>query len=151
MISRSARAAAASTLVLALALAGCGGPKGGPVSGAVASEVIPAGGASDGLVVTFGTTPNPPAKGDNAVQVTVTKSDGSPLVAGAVTAVFSMPAMPSMNMPAMRSETVLKNEGEGRYRGTGQLSMEGTWSVTLTITDGSSALATRQTSIVAKE
>ncbi len=150
MISRSALASA-SGFVLALALVGCGGPNGGPVSGAVAAEVISAGGASDGLIVTFGTMPNPPAKGDNAVQVTVTKSDGSPLIAGTVTAAFSMPSMPSMNMPAMRSEAVLQHEGEGRYRGTCQLSMGGTWSVALTIRDGSKEVATRQTSIVAKE
>ena len=44
-------------------------------------DVIPAAGSSDGLVVRFGTEPNPPAKGDNAIQVTVTRSDGSPLTA----------------------------------------------------------------------
>ncbi len=116
-----------------------------------ASTGLPAAGSSDGLVVRFGTEPSPPAKGENSVQVTVTKSDGSPLTAGTVTAVFSMPAMPSMNMPAMRSDTALEHEGEGRYRGTGHLSMGGTWTVAITIADGSKEVATRQTSIVVKE
>ncbi len=136
--------------VLAMTLVGCGGPDGTPAAG-VTGDVIPAAGASDGLVVRFGTEPNPPAKGDNTVQVTVTKADGSPLTAGTVTAVFSMPAMPSMNMPAMRSDAALKHEGEGTYRGTGQLSMGGTWNVAITIADGSKEVATRQTSIVAKD
>jgi Cu(I)/Ag(I) efflux system membrane fusion protein/cobalt-zinc-cadmium efflux system membrane fusion protein len=113
--------------------------------------VIPAGEVSDGLVVTFGTEPNPPEKGDNAIQVTVTRSDGSPVAAGTVTAVFSMPAMPSMNMPAMRSDAALQHEGGGRYRGTGQLSMAGTWSVSIRVAEGGKDVATRQTSIVAKE
>jgi Cu(I)/Ag(I) efflux system membrane fusion protein/cobalt-zinc-cadmium efflux system membrane fusion protein len=113
--------------------------------------VIPAGGASDGLVVTFGTEPSPPAKGDNTVVVTVKNPDGSPLESGNVKAVFSMPAMPSMNMPAMRSDAALQHEGQGRYRGTGQLSMGGTWTVAITVADGAKELATRQTSIVAKE
>jgi hypothetical protein len=141
---------AALMFVLAIALVGCGSPDGSPAS-ALTARVLPAAGSSDGLVVGFGTEPNPPAKGDNSVQVTVTKSDGSPLIAATVTAVFSMPAMPSMNMPAMRSDTALEHEGEGRYRGTGRLSMGGTWNVAITIADGSKEVATRQTSIVVKE
>ena len=112
---------------------------------------MPAAGASDGLVVRFGTEPDPPAKGDNTVQVTVTRADGSPLNAGTVKAGFSMPAMPSMNMPAMRSDTPLRHEGEGRYRGTGQLSMAGTWNVAVDVAVDAKPTATRHTSIVAKE
>jgi Cu(I)/Ag(I) efflux system membrane fusion protein/cobalt-zinc-cadmium efflux system membrane fusion protein len=113
--------------------------------------VLPAAGAVDGVHVRFGTEPSPPAKGENIVQVTVAKADGSPLTGGTVTVVFSMPAMPSMNMPAMRSHADLTHEGGGRYRGTGQLSMAGTWSVAITVVDGSKELATRHTSIVAKD
>ena len=148
--SRARSVPAALMFVLAIALVGCGSPEGSPAS-VVTAQVLPAAGSSDGLVVRFGTEPNPPAKGDNSVQVTVTKPDGSPLTTGTVTAVFSMPAMPSMNMPAMRSDTALEHEGEGRYRGTGQLSMGGTWNVAITIADGSKEVATRQTSIVVKE
>jgi hypothetical protein len=68
----------------------------------------------------------------------------------AVTAVFSMPAMPAMNMPAMRSETTLTHVDGGRYRGTGQLSMAGTWNVTITATRAGEPVGRRRFSIVAK-
>ena len=64
---------------------------------------------------------------------------------------FSMPSMPSMNMPAMRADAALRHEGEGRYRGTGQLSMGGTWNVAIDVAEGAKPIATRHTSIVAKE
>ncbi|MGH9147432.1 MAG: FixH family protein, partial [Vicinamibacterales bacterium] len=60
-------------------------------------------------------------------------------------------AMPSMNMPAMRSDAALRHEGEGLYRGTSRLSMGGTWNVAITVAQRSSEIATRRTSIVAKE
>ena len=56
-----------------------------------------------------------------------------------------------MNMPAMRSDASLRHEGEGQYRGTGQLSMGGTWNVAITVAQGSSEIATRRTSIVVKD
>jgi hypothetical protein len=59
--------------------------------------------------------------------------------------------MPSMNMPAMRSETALTHAGGGRYQGTGQLSMGGTWEVAITVRQGAQDLATRRTSVVARE
>ena len=136
--------------VVALSLAGCGGQSAAPAD-ASTGTVIPAGAAADGLVVTFGTEPSPPEKGENRIQVTVRRSDGSPVTAGTVTAMFSMPAMPSMNMPAMRSDVPLQHEGEGRYGGTGQLSMSGTWNVAINVAEGAKPIATRHTSIVAKE
>jgi len=135
----------------AIWLVGCGGQGGTPAGDATAGTVIPPGEVSDGLVVMFGTEPNPPEKGDNAIRVTVTRSDGSPVIAGTVTAVFSMPAMPSMNMPEMRSDAALQHEGGGQYRGNGQLSMAGTWNVAIRVAEGAKEVATRHTSIVAKE
>ena len=114
-------------------------------------QVLTPSGAADGFVVSFGTEPAPPAKGDNQVAVTVKRSDGTPVTDGTVTAVFSMPPMPSMNMPAMRTEASLTHTGEGRYRGTSQLSMGGTWNVAIAIAEQGKGVATRQTSIVAKE
>ena len=143
-------------LIRALALgvmliaAGCGNSD-GPPDGADAGQVIPASGATDGHVVTFGTSPNPPAKGDNQVFVTVKRPDGSPITDGDVTAVFSMPAMPSMNMPGMRAEASLTHAGAGRYSGMSQLSMGGTWEVAISVREGAKELAARRTSIVAKE
>jgi hypothetical protein len=102
-----------------------------------------------GVAVGFATTPDPPEEGDNAVEVTLTQ-DGSPITDATVTAVFSMPAMPSMNMPAMRSDAALTHAGEGRYRGTGELSMGGTWNVAVTVTRDGRQVAVRRLSIVAR-
>ena len=141
---------AALLFAAVMPLVGCG-ENSAPADDAGPGAVLPAGAAADGLVVTFGTEPNPPEKGDNAVLVTVKRSDGSPVTAGTVTAVFSMPAMPSMNMPAMRSDAALRHEGEGLYRGTGQLSIAGTWNVAVGVAVDAKPIATRHTSIVAKE
>jgi nitrogen fixation protein FixH len=91
----------------------------------------------------------PPIAGDNVFVVTVTK-DSTPVSDAAVTAVFSMPAMPSMNMPEMRSAVTLAPDGDGRYRGTGRLAMAGTWNVRVTVTRDSQELGTKSLSIVAK-
>jgi YtkA-like len=138
-------------LIVAVILAACGGPGEPASTDAGAGQVIPSGGAADGLVVTFRTDPNPPARGDNTIQVMVKRADGSPVTDGTVKTVFSMPAMPSMNMPAMRSDVALRHEGQGRYRGTSQLSMGGTWNVAITVAQVSSEIATRRTSILAKD
>jgi Cu(I)/Ag(I) efflux system membrane fusion protein/cobalt-zinc-cadmium efflux system membrane fusion protein len=103
------------------------------------------------LTVTFASRPDPPAEGENAFEVTVVGSDGSPVTDATVTTVFSMPAMPSMNMPAMRSDATLAHEGDGRYRGTGRLEMGGTWNVAVTVARGSEELGTRRFSVVANE
>jgi len=138
------------TLGAMLVAAGCG-KSDGRREGADAGQVIPTVGTADGYVVTFGTDPNPPAKGGNKIFVTVQRPNGSPTTEGEVIAVFSMPAMPSMNMPAMRSEASLTHAGEGRYSGITQLAMGGTWEVAISVREGEKALAARRTSIVAKE
>ena len=72
-------------------------------------------------------------------------------VSGAtVEVVFSMAAMPSMNMPAMRSTSALPHQGSGRYRGTGQIAMGGTWTVIVTASRGAEELARRTFSVVAQ-
>jgi hypothetical protein len=72
------------------------------------------------------------------------------MVDATVAAVFSMPAMPSMNMPAMRSDTTLSHVGEGRYRGTSQLSLGGTWNLAVMVTRGGEQVGTRKLSVIAK-
>ncbi len=143
--------AATIAVVLAAPLAGCGG--GEEASTGVNDRggfLIPAGESTDGLAITFASTPDPPHAGANTFDVTVTQADGAPLADATVTTVFSMPAMPSMNMPAMRSEATLQHDADGRYRGTGQLSMGGTWNVAVKVVRGSEELASRQLSIVVK-
>jgi YtkA-like protein len=80
----------------------------------------------------------------------VKQPDGSPLADGTVKAVFTMPAMPSMNMPAMRADAALTPQGGGVYRGTGQLSMAGTWNVEISVARNGQAAGTAKFSVVAK-
>jgi nitrogen fixation protein FixH len=100
-----------------------------------------------GMAVDF-RTDKEPASGANPLEVKVTK-DGAPVDGAKVTVRFSMPAMPSMNMPEMHSDATLASVGEGRYRGTGELSMDGTWNVLITVTRDGQELATSRLSIVA--
>lgn len=106
--------------------------------------------STEGVTIDFRSEPDPPKSGDNRVEVTVRQSDGAAVTDAAVTAVFSMPAMPAMNMPAMRSEATLTHVDGGRYQGMGQLSMAGTWNVTVTATRDGEPLGRRSFSIVAK-
>jgi hypothetical protein len=103
----------------------------------------------EGVNIGFRFESAPPTSGDNLLEVTVAK-DGAPVADAAVTVVFSMPAMPSMNMPEMRSTATLAPAGNGRYRGASQLSMAGTWNVRVTVVHDSQELGTKSLSIVAR-
>ena len=61
-----------------------------------------------------------------------------------------MPAMPTMNMPAMRNEVTLPPVGGGVYRGRGQVIMAGRWDVTVAVTRDGKPLGRRQFAVVAK-
>ncbi len=63
---------------------------------------------------------------------------------------FLMPAMPTMNMPAMRSEAKLAPAGGGVYRGNGQLMMAGRWDATVTVVRGGQRLGIKQLPVVAR-
>lgn len=110
----------------------------------------PASGSTGGIAIDFRSEPDPPKSGDNSIEVTVRQPDGTAITDAAVTAVFSMPAMPAMNMPAMRTETTLTHVNGGLYRGTGELSMGGTWNVIVTATRDGEPIGRRSFSIVAK-
>ena len=110
----------------------------------------PAGHVHGGVNIDFRSDPDPPKSGDNTIEVTVRQPDGTAVTDAAVTAVFSMPAMPAMNMPAMRAEAKLTHVDGGLYRGIGQLSMAGTWNVTVTATREGEPLGRRSFSLVAK-
>ena len=139
-------------LVVSILMAGCGQ---GQAPSAVGSDgqarpSTPATTSTEGVTIEFSSEPDPPKSGDNAIEVTVRQPDGTAITDAAVTAVFSMPAMPAMNMPAMRAETKLTHVEGGRYRGMGQLSMAGTWNVTVTATRDGEPIGRRSFSIVAK-
>ena len=108
-----------------------------------------AGATQGGLNITFNSRPDPPKTGnDNALEVSVTQTDGTPVTDADVVAVLSMPAMPSMNMPAMRTEAPLKHEGNGVYAGPAQVLMAGTWNVAVNVSRGGQRVASRNLSII---
>ncbi|MEO8315022.1 MAG: FixH family protein [Pseudomonadota bacterium] len=106
--------------------------------------------ASQSLNISFQIDPDPPRAGDNSLAVTVTQPDGKVLADAAVSAVFYMPAMPSMGMPEMRSAFPLAPAGNGTYRGSGNLVMSGTWNVTVNVSRGDEKLGSRRLTIIAK-
>lgn len=110
----------------------------------------PATTANQALTITFKTLPDPPQSGDNTIEATVKQADGKPVTDATVSAIFRMPAMPSMNMPEMHSKTLLTHQGEGRYRGNGELVMAGTWNVTVTVSRGDQQIGSQRLTVIAK-
>jgi hypothetical protein len=78
--------------------------------------------------------PDPPKEGNNAFTVYVADAQGKPATNAGVS--FKV-EMPGMNMPA--SEVQASGDGQGAYSGTGTLSMEGTWNLTVAIQRENSA------------
>ena len=134
-----------SGLVVSILTLGCGQGQ-APAAG----NAVPAATSTEGVTIDFSSEPDPPKSGDNTIEVTVRQPDGTAITDAMVTAVFSMPAMPAMNMPAMRAEAKLTHVEGGRYQGMGQLSMSGTWNVTVTATRDGEPIGRRSFSIVAK-
>ena len=106
--------------------------------------------APSGIQITFTTVPDPPKTGENQLEATVKDASGQPIDDADVSVQFFMPAMPTMNMPAMRSEAKLSPAGGGVYRGTGQVMMAGRWDTTVTVTRGGQRLGTKQLPVVAR-
>ncbi len=102
------------------------------------------------LSIELETSPNPPKSGPVALTATVKDADGQPVADAAVTVVFAMAAMPSMNMPAMRSEAALSPAGRGLYRGSIDVLMTGHWDVTVSATRGGQPLGSRHFAVIAR-
>jgi multidrug efflux pump subunit AcrA (membrane-fusion protein) len=100
--------------------------------------------------ITFRTLPDPPTVGENQLEATVKDAGGKPIDDADVSVRFFMPAMPTMNMPAMRSEAKLSPAGGGLYRGTGQVMMAGRWDATVIVARGGQRLGTKLLPVVAK-
>ena len=88
--------------------------------------------------------------GENQFEVQVKDPAGQPVDDAEVEIVFFMPAMPSMNVPAMRSAVTLVSAGGGVYRGTGDVPMAGRWAVTVTVTRAGQRLGTRQLAVIVR-
>ena len=96
------------------------------------------------------TTPNPPRTGENVVEVRVRDAEARPVTDADIRVLLSMAPMPSMNMPAMRSEALLTHAGNGVYRGPATISMAGRWDVDVTALRQGRSLAETRTSLVAR-
>jgi membrane fusion protein, copper/silver efflux system len=115
------------------------------------ASAVPTGAAAPaGTQITFRTVPDPAKTGDNELEATVKDAGGKPIDDAEVTVQFFMPAMPTMNMPAMRSEAKLAPAGGGIYRGSGQVMMAGRWDATVTVVRGGQRLGTKQLPVVAR-
>jgi len=133
-----------SLIAMCLMLAGCG--RQDDATGSTSSRALVTAGR---VRVAFASDPDPLKTGTNSLIVTVADTNGKPLEDAAVKVTLSMPAMPSMNMPAMHVESHLSHEGAGRYRGTGEISMGGTWNVNVSVSRGTEELGSSRFSIVA--
>ncbi|MEO8314843.1 MAG: FixH family protein [Pseudomonadota bacterium] len=102
-----------------------------------------------GLSISFKVDPDPPRAGENKLEVSLAQA-GVPVTDAAVTAEFYMPAMPSMNMPEMRSKFPLQPMGGGVYRGNGSLIMGGTWNVTITASRAEEKIGSGKYTVIAK-
>lgn len=87
--------------------------------------------------------------GENTFEVTVTEGT-KPVVDADVSLELFMAAMPSMNMPEMRTTVPLTHAGDGRYRGTGSVAMGGAWDANVMVMRGGQHLGDRTVTIVAK-
>lgn len=105
---------------------------------------------ASGTQITFATVPDPPKTGENQLEATVKDASGKPIDDAEVSVQFFMPAMPIMNMPAMKSDAKLSPAGGGVYRGTGQLMTAGRWDTTVTVTRGGQRLGTKQLQVAAR-
>jgi hypothetical protein len=137
-------------LVVSMLAVGCGEGQAPAAGNGDARPALPAATSTGEVTIDFSSQPDPPKSGDNRIEVTVRQPDGTAITDATVTAVFSMPAMPAMNMPAMRSEAKLAHVESGRYQGMGELSMAGTWNVIVTATRDGAPIGRRSFSIVAK-
>jgi len=102
------------------------------------------------LAITLHTQADPPKTGENTFEVTVKDPSGQPIADADVAIQLFMPAMPTMNMPAMRNTVKVAPVGGGLYRGTGEIMMAGRWEATVTASRGAQRLGSLQITVVAR-
>ena len=95
------------------------------------------------------TVPSPAQKGSNTVKVKLTDSEGKPISGAEVTTTFLMAAMPSMNMPKMKTVIRGTDKGAGTYEGAGDLGSGGMWQVTVTAKKNWETLAIKKLTVKA--
>jgi nitrogen fixation protein FixH len=113
-----------------------------------APAAAPATSSGDQLDIRL-SSPGEPTVGENTFEVMVMQG-GTPVADADVSLELFMAAMPSMNMPEMRINVPLAPAGEGRYRGTGTVSMGGAWDANVMVMRGGQHLGDEKITIVAK-
>lgn len=103
--------------------------------------------ASAKVVLT--TVPSPAQKGSNTVRVKLADPAGKPISGADVTVTFFMAAMPTMNMPEMKSVIKGAEKGAGTYEGKGDLGSGGLWQVTVTAKQNGKTIANRKLTVKA--
>lgn len=95
------------------------------------------------------TTPSPAQKGSNTVRIKLTDPEGKPISGAEVTVSFFMAAMPSMNMPEMKTLIKGMDKGAGIYEGEGDLGSAGIWQVTVTAKQNGETIAIKKLTVKA--
>lgn len=129
-------------VVVAAVAAACGG---GQPSGSSETTAT----TSQNVDITLKSEPDPPKMGENTFEVMV-MAGGQPVTDADVAVELFMAAMPEMKMAEMRSSVPLKHEGNGQYRGTGNVMMTGNWDATVSVTRGGQELGSRKFPVTAK-
>jgi Cu(I)/Ag(I) efflux system membrane fusion protein/cobalt-zinc-cadmium efflux system membrane fusion protein len=99
--------------------------------------------------VALTTDPSPAKKGTNTFRVKLTDQGGQPITGAEVTVTLSMAAMPSMNMPAMKTVVKGADQGGGIYEGKSDLASGGIWQVTITARQNGKTIATKKLTLKA--
>ena len=95
------------------------------------------------------TTPSPAQKGSNTVRIKLTDPEGKPISGADVSVTFFMAAMPSMNMPKMKTVIKGMDKGAGMYEGEGGLGSAGMWEVTVTAKQSGQTIAIKKLTVKA--
>ena len=104
---------------------------------------------SSKIGIALTTDPSPAKKGSNTFRVKLTDQGGQPITGAEVTVTLSMAAMPSMNMPAMKTVVKGADQGGGMYEGKGDLASGGIWQVTITALQNGQTIATKKLTVKA--
>ena len=95
--------------------------------------------------------PSPPRKGSNTFRVKLVDATGKPVTGAQVTVTFFMPAMPAMDMAAMKTVVQAGDKGSGMYEGTGNLDSKGNWQVTITAVQNGQTIVNKHFTVSATE
>ena len=101
------------------------------------------------LDIAFTSSPRPTKIGDNTFEVIVKDAAGMPVTGADVSVLLFMPAMPAMKMAEVRNEVKLTHAGAGRYTGTGQVTMKGIWTVTVSVKENSAEVSQKKFTLTA--